>query len=66
MMSDLEKRNAKAVMQALRDQDDKIRGIQDEIAALARQLSMLNDGLNELRKQNMEDLVAKFGSGPTS
>lgn len=65
-MSDLEERNAAAVMQALKDQNRKLAEFQLQINQQSIQLNMLQDQLNIIKKQHLEDLAAKFGSGPTS
>ena len=66
MGSDLEERNAKAVMNALRDQNAKLQEFHEKIIALSMQVNGLNAQILELKKKNMQDLVAQFSSGPTA
>lgn len=66
MSTDLEARNAKAVMQALREQNAKLQEYHEKLMAMSMQISGLNAQILELKKKNMEDLVAKFSSGPTA
>ncbi len=68
-MNDVEKverRNGSAVMATLNAQNDKLAEMETKIVTLAKQVHSLNEELTALRKQNMDELVAKFSNGPTT
>jgi len=65
MSTDLEERNAKAVMAALKEQNAKIAAFQTSLSGLANTVGILNQKLEDLRKQNVNDLIARLGTGPT-
>ena len=65
-MSDLEERNAKAVMQALQNQNAKLQEFHEKIVGLSMQLNALHTQVQEIKKENMEALVAQLSNGPTA
>ncbi len=66
MSTDLEERNARAVMQALNAQNAKLDEFAKKITAQAEQIHMLIVELEKLKKASIDDLVKKFNSGPTA
>ena len=64
-MSEAERKNALAVMAALRAQNVKLDEFRLEIQRLGAQLRDLAEKYEALKQEQMADLVTKFGSGPT-
>jgi len=64
-MSEAERKNALAVMEALNHQNAKLEEFRLEIQQMGAQLQDLAQKYEALKQQQMADLVAKFGSGPT-
>jgi uncharacterized membrane protein YhfC len=66
MSTDLEERNAKAILQTLSQQNAKFSEMEARIQAMAVQLSMLQQSYQTLREQTTKMLIEKLGHGPTS
>ncbi len=64
-MSDVEKRNAAAVMAALENMNKILSEYGKKLNKIANEVVALNQELTLLRQKNIEDLVSKMGSGPT-
>lgn len=58
-------KNAKAVMQAINEQNTKLAEYQQKLVALTAQVSMMNAELARLKQDQMEQLIAKMGTGST-
>jgi len=65
MSSDLEERNAKSVMAALKGQNEQLVRFQEQLTGLANSIGILQMRFEELRKENVEQLVARLGTGST-
>ena len=64
-MRDVENRNGKAVMQALKEQNAPLQEFSDKLIGLSMQMNSLQNEINCIKQKNMQDLVAQFNSGPT-
>lgn len=58
-------KNSKAVMQAINDQNAKIAEMQNKIVMYSNTLGTLQSQLAEIKKVQMNELIAKLGNGPT-
>jgi prefoldin subunit 5 len=64
-MSEAERKNAMAVMEALNHQNAKLEEFRQDIQRMGAMLQDLAQKYEALKQQQMAELVAKFGSGPT-
>lgn len=65
-MSDLEKRNAAAVQQALTAQNVRLDEFFERLMDMNRQITMLAEEFNQLKAKSLADIAARFDGGPTA
>jgi len=64
-MSDLQKRNAKATLQALNEQDIKLQSFDMKLTLLQNQLMNLQSLIMSIKRNEIENLTMNLGNGPT-
>ena len=65
-MSDIEQRNALAVMQTLRDQTQKLENYHQRLLLLQTQVNMLSEEFRKMKQEKVQELIKAVGTGPTS
>ncbi len=65
-MSDLKKRNAKAVQTSLEDFEKRVRDLETEMKTLVNQTMTLSNLVREIQQTNALALAQFRGTGPTS
>ncbi len=64
-MSDIEQRNALAVMQTLRDQTQKLENYHQRLLLLQTQVNMLSEEFRKMKQEKIQELIKAVGTGPT-
>lgn len=65
-MSDLHEQNRKAIMLGLEEVNGRLSELSQRLSAATRLIGELQADMMQLKQEKMEDLVKKFGSGPTA
>ena len=66
MNSELHDRNRKAIIQGLEEVNGRINDLTAQLGRVNGLVSQLQHEIVQLKQEKMEDLVKKFGSGPTA
>jgi len=66
MNSELHDRNRKAIVQGLEEVNGRINDLTAQLGRINGLVSQLQHEIVQLKQEKMDDLVKKFGSGPTS
>jgi predicted nuclease with TOPRIM domain len=66
MNSELADRNRKAIIQGLEEVNGRINDLTTQLGRINGLVSQLQHEIVQLKQEKMDDLVKKFGSGPTA
>ena len=66
MNSELHDRNRKAIVQGLEEVNGRINDLTAQLGRINGLVSQLQHEIVQLKQEKMDDLVKKFGSGPTA
>ena len=66
MNSELHDRNRKATVQGLEEVNGRINELNEKLGRANGLISQLQHEIVQLKQEKMDDLVKKFGSGPTA
>ena len=65
-MASFQNRNAAAVKQTLEMQDEKLRGIFEEMVHMRHAITQMAIRIDKLEAESTKDLIARVGNGPTA
>lgn len=66
MNSELHDRNRKAIVQGLEEVNGRINELNEKLGRANGLIVQLQHEIVQLKQEKMDDLVKKFGSGPTA